>query len=131
MGDYNTFHRGEDRMVGSSVQDAEIRDFDDFLKDTSMTILKYTGRDYTWTNGHTYSRIDWALVTTSWMLTMPNMKVQVMDPGCFDNSPLSINFVQQVELRSRPFKFLNHLAQHVTFQETVQKACRIVQEEIK
>lgn len=27
MGNYNTFHKGEDRMVGAPVQDAEIRDF--------------------------------------------------------------------------------------------------------
>lgn len=53
---------------------------------------------------------------------MPNMEVQIIDPGCSDHSPLSINFVQQVDLRSRPFKFLNHLAQHVKFQETVQIA---------
>ncbi|KAK4736662.1 hypothetical protein R3W88_000359 [Solanum pinnatisectum] len=115
MGDYNTFHRGEDRMMGATVQDAEIRDFDELLRDTCMTILKHTGREYTWTNGHTYSRIDWALVNARWMLTMPNIEVQIMDPGCFDHSPLSINFVQQVEMRSKPFKFLNHLAQHVKF----------------
>ncbi|WMV19571.1 hypothetical protein MTR67_012956 [Solanum verrucosum] len=64
MGDYNTIHRGEDRMVGSPVTDAEIRYFNDYLRDTSMTILKHIGRDFTWTNGHTYNRIDWALVNT-------------------------------------------------------------------
>jgi len=59
-----TIHKGEDRIVGSPVIDAEIRDFDDYLRDTSMTILKHIGRDFTWTNGHTNSRIDWALVNT-------------------------------------------------------------------
>ncbi|WMV45671.1 hypothetical protein MTR67_039056, partial [Solanum verrucosum] len=62
MGDYNTFHRGEDRMVGDPVQDAEIRDFDGFLRARSMKILKHTSREYIWTNGHTYNIIDWALV---------------------------------------------------------------------
>ncbi|KAH0714938.1 hypothetical protein KY284_007843 [Solanum tuberosum] len=62
MGDYNTIHKGEDRIVGSLVIDAEIRDFDDYLRDTSMTILKH---------------------------------IEILDPGCSDHSPLSINFVQQ------------------------------------
>ncbi|KAH0776135.1 hypothetical protein KY290_007546 [Solanum tuberosum] len=122
MGDYNTIHRGEDRMIGSPVTDAEIRDFDDYLRDTNITILKHIGRDFTWTNGYTYSRIDWALVNTRWMLTMLGMEVQILDPGCSDHSPLSINFVQQVELRSRHFKLLNHLVKHEKFQETVKQA---------
>ncbi|KAK6779943.1 hypothetical protein RDI58_022127 [Solanum bulbocastanum] len=54
------------------------------------------------------------------MLTMPNIEVYIIDPGCSNHSPLSINFVQQVELRSRPFRFLNNQTQHVKFQETVQ-----------
>ncbi|KAK4706884.1 hypothetical protein R3W88_033601 [Solanum pinnatisectum] len=94
MGDYNIIHRGEDRMVGSPVTDAEIKDFDYYLRDASMTILKDIGRDFTWTNGHTYSRIDWALVNTRWMVTMPSMEVQILDHGCSNHSPLSINFVQ-------------------------------------
>ncbi|KAK4731362.1 hypothetical protein R3W88_024350 [Solanum pinnatisectum] len=119
MGDYNTIHRGEDIMVGSPVQDAEIRDFDEYLRDTSMPILKHTSREYTWTNGHIYNRTDCALVNTRWMLTMPDMELQIIDPGCSDHSPFSINFFQQVELRSIPFNFLNHLAKHVKFQDTV------------
>ncbi|KAH0746118.1 hypothetical protein KY285_007775 [Solanum tuberosum] len=55
-------------------------------------------------------------------VTGKGMEVEILDTGCSDHSPLSINFVQQVELRSRPFKFLNHLAKHEKFQETVKQA---------
>ncbi|KAK4736876.1 hypothetical protein R3W88_000573 [Solanum pinnatisectum] len=104
------------------MQEVEIRDFDNYMRDTSMTILKHKDRDYTWKNRHTYSRIDWALVNTKWMLNRPNLEVQILDPGCSDHSPLSINFSQQEEMRPRPFKFLKHLAKHVQFQEIVKNA---------
>jgi len=58
MGDYNAIHRAKDRMVGATVQEDEIRDFESFLVDIGMTILRNNGRQFTWTNGHTYSRID-------------------------------------------------------------------------
>lgn len=32
------------------------------IKDTIMNILRHSGKDYAWNNGHTYNRIDWALV---------------------------------------------------------------------
>lgn len=84
-----------------------------------MTILKHIGRDYTWTNVHTYSRIDWRIVNTNWMLSMPSTEVQIMDPGCSDHSPLSISFSPLEEVRPRPFKFLNHLLKHAQFQDIV------------
>ncbi|KAH0776851.1 hypothetical protein KY290_008262 [Solanum tuberosum] len=74
-------------LIGSTVHEAETKDFDSFFKDTRMAILRANGREFTWNNGHTYSRNDW-----------------------------------EEDRRHRPFKFLNHLAQHGEFQRTVQMA---------
>ncbi|KAH0778089.1 hypothetical protein KY290_009500 [Solanum tuberosum] len=87
MGYYNAIHRAEARLIGSTVHEAETKDFDSFFKDTRMAILRANGREFTWNNGHTYSRNDW-----------------------------------EEDRRHRPFKFLNHLAQHGEFQRTVQMA---------
>ncbi|WMV55600.1 hypothetical protein MTR67_048985 [Solanum verrucosum] len=87
MGYYNAIHRAEDKLIGSTVHEAETKDFDSFFKDTRMAILRANGREFTWNNGHTYSRNDW-----------------------------------EEDRRHRPFKFLNHLAQHGEFQRTVQMA---------
>ncbi|XP_049371526.1 uncharacterized protein LOC125836395 [Solanum verrucosum] len=61
MGDYNVIHKAEDRLIGSTIHKAETKDFDSFLKDTRMAILRANGREFTWNNGHTYNKIDWAL----------------------------------------------------------------------
>ncbi|CAN4105321.1 unnamed protein product [Withania somnifera] len=116
MGDYYTFHRDEDRIVESTVPAAEIRDFDEFMRDKSISILKYKGREFAGRMGTLTSRIDWALVNTSWMLAMPNLELLIMDPGCSDHTPLSFNFPPEVDMRPRPFKFLSHLTKHENFQ---------------
>ncbi|XP_019263540.1 PREDICTED: uncharacterized protein LOC109241270 [Nicotiana attenuata] len=81
MGDYNAIRSGEDRRIGNLVQEAEIRDFNDFIEHNVLTEIRTTGRNFTWTNGHTYSRIDRALVNAEWMLQMPHLEVRVMDPA--------------------------------------------------
>ncbi|KAK4720321.1 hypothetical protein R3W88_018659 [Solanum pinnatisectum] len=95
MGDYNAIHRAEDRMIGAT---------------------------FTWTNGHTYSIIDWALVNAKWMLDMQFTEVKILDPGCSDHSPLCITLMQEEDIRHKPFKFLIHLTKHENFQEIVQRA---------
>ncbi|XP_070038219.1 uncharacterized protein [Nicotiana tomentosiformis] len=62
MGDFNAILEVEDKVHGNMVQDHEIRDFREFLKDTGMTELQAIGRPFTWTNSHVFSKIDRALV---------------------------------------------------------------------
>lgn len=90
IGDYNAISNVTDREIGSLVQDWEIRDFNNFMEDAGIVEMKSTERNYTWTNGHTYSKLDRALVNTEWMLYMPHLEVLVMEPACSDHSPLSI-----------------------------------------
>ncbi|KAH0717607.1 hypothetical protein KY285_013638 [Solanum tuberosum] len=122
MGDYNAIHRAEDRLIGYTIHEAETKDFDSFLKDTGMAILRVNGREFTWNNGHTYSKIDWALVNAIWLLDMQSLEMQVMNPQSSDHSPLRVVLAQEEDKRHKPFKFLNHLAQHGEFQRTVQMA---------
>ncbi|KAH0696782.1 hypothetical protein KY290_015929 [Solanum tuberosum] len=122
MGDCNAIHRAEDRLIGSTIHEVETKDFDSFLKDTGMAILRANGREFTWNNGHTYNIIDWALVNAIWLLDMQSLEVQIMNPGCSNHSPLRVVLAQEEDRRHRPFKFLNHLAQHGEFQRTVQMA---------
>ncbi|XP_070057556.1 uncharacterized protein [Nicotiana tomentosiformis] len=100
----------------------EIRDFNEFIEDIGLTEMKTSGRSFTWTNGHTYSKIDRALVNAEWILTMPHLKVWVMDPSCFDHSPLSITLEEDEDHAPKPFKFLNHLAYHEDFMTLVSEA---------
>ncbi|XP_070038226.1 uncharacterized protein LOC142167392 [Nicotiana tabacum] len=121
MGDYNTIRSGEDRPIGNLVQEMEIRDFNNFIADTGLVEMKTSGRSFTWTNGHTYSKIDRVLVNAEWMLTMPHLEVWVMNPSCFDHSPLRITLEDVEDKAPKPFKFLNHLAEHKDFMTPVSK----------
>ncbi|XP_019258094.1 PREDICTED: uncharacterized protein LOC109236376 [Nicotiana attenuata] len=51
-----------------------------------------------------------------------SLEVWVMDPGCSDHLPLKISFIDKEESGLKPFKFLNHLADHEDFLEIVNKA---------
>ncbi|KAM3285030.1 hypothetical protein P3S67_023829 [Capsicum chacoense] len=122
MGDYNAIHKVEHRLIGSNVQEAEIKDFKSFLIENNMSVLRTTGREFSCTNGHTYTMIDWALENISWMLDMPTSEVILLDSGYSDHSPLSLNFAKEDTSKAKPFKFINYLAQHENFQEIVMRA---------
>ncbi|KAM3287234.1 hypothetical protein P3S67_020664 [Capsicum chacoense] len=81
MGDFNAMLNETDRLNGSPVQEGEIKDFVDFLVGAHMTELKTVGRDYTWTNGHTYSRIDHAVVNAEWIVHMSMLEVVILPQG--------------------------------------------------
>ncbi|XP_059310282.1 uncharacterized protein LOC132061497 [Lycium ferocissimum] len=115
IGDYNAILSEDDRQIGSPVQKVEVRDFSNFLDDTGLTIIRATGRDYTWTNGHTYRTLDRGLVNAEWMLQLHHVEILIMEPGCSDHAPLSIICVEEEETKPKPFRFLNHLAGHTDF----------------
>ncbi|XP_070013814.1 uncharacterized protein [Nicotiana sylvestris] len=129
MGDYNATRSAEDRPIDNPVQELEVRNFNDFIEDTGLTEMKTSGRNFTWTNGHTYSKIDRALINVDWMLVMPQLEVWIMDPHCSDHLPLSIALEENEDFSSKPFKFLNHLAEHDDFIKIVNEAWERPQEQ--
>ncbi|XP_019267526.1 PREDICTED: uncharacterized protein LOC109244827 [Nicotiana attenuata] len=122
MGDFNAVLHVTDRQHGSEVQDMEVKDFKEYMMDTGMNELQSVGRGYTWTNNHTYSRIDRGLVNTEWMMTMPSLKIQVLEPLISDHSPLKLMITQGHTKKSRPFRFFNCIADHPLFIQQVEKA---------
>nr|XP_009590938.1 uncharacterized protein LOC104088038 [Nicotiana tomentosiformis] len=120
MGDFNAILDVEDRQNGTPVQEIEIRDFKIFLWDAGLAEMKSIGRKLTWTNGAIFSKIDRALVNSVWMMGLSQLEVHVMDPGMSDHSPLCVIFDVDEYRGPRPFKFLNHLAEHSDFVPTVE-----------
>lgn len=64
MGAYNAILYADERVNGRSIQEAEVRDFSNFLSETGLTEMKTIGRNFTWTNGQILSKIDRALVNS-------------------------------------------------------------------
>ncbi|XP_075109284.1 uncharacterized protein LOC142181060 [Nicotiana tabacum] len=122
IGDYNVVLQAQDRQHGTEVRAMETRDFKEYMLDTGMHELQYVGRNYTWTNNHTYSRIDRGLVNAAWMMIMPNMKVQVLEPLVSDHSPLKLMTTQVQGKKNRPFRFFNCIADHHQFIQKMEQA---------
>nr|XP_016498778.1 PREDICTED: uncharacterized protein LOC107817461 [Nicotiana tabacum] len=101
MGDFNTILRPEDRVNGNVVTDAEARDFNDFIVDTGMGELKTVGRNFTWTNSHIFSRIDWAIGNAEWMIHMDHIEAKV-ETGW--KKPVMGNSMKRVWLKLKNIK---------------------------
>lgn len=86
MWDYNAMMRVDDRIHENPVQEAEIRDFRNFMLNNNMNDLNYIGRKSTWTNNHVLGRIDRAIVNAKWMTTIKQLEVVVMDPFISEHS---------------------------------------------
>lgn len=119
IGDFNLILHIEDSLVGSQVQETELKDFKQCLLDIGLIEMKTTGRNYTWTNGNTYSRIDKALVNAIWMRTLTHMECKIFDPSFSDHSPLCVIVVEEENTGSKPFRFFNYLADHPDFMKIV------------
>ncbi|XP_019253872.1 PREDICTED: uncharacterized protein LOC109232561 [Nicotiana attenuata] len=122
MGDFNVVLNIQDRQHGNMIQYMETEDFREFMEDTGMNELHTVGRDYTWTNNHTYSKIDRGLVNSSWMLTMPSLQIQILEPSVSDHSPLKLVITQMQMKKARPFRFFNCIAEHPHFINEVDQA---------
>ncbi|KAH0644915.1 hypothetical protein KY284_032799 [Solanum tuberosum] len=120
MGDFNSILAQEDRPIGSQVQLAETKYFRECMIHSNITELHTIGRQYTWNNGHVFSRIDRALVNDGWVNRMPPLQVIVIEALFSDHSPLSIKVETQRDIRKKPFRFYNCLAQHPDFKPTIQ-----------
>ncbi|KAK6780222.1 hypothetical protein RDI58_022406 [Solanum bulbocastanum] len=85
---------------------------------------KIGGREYTWTNGHVYSRIDKAIANAAWMDIMPT-QVMAREPLFSYHSPLGLIVEDQRDNQKRPFRFYNCLVQHQNFKKGVQAGWQI------
>ncbi|XP_019239018.1 PREDICTED: uncharacterized protein LOC109219060 [Nicotiana attenuata] len=122
MGDFNSILGVEDRMHGNDVHENETRDFKETIEDCNLAELPTVGREYTWTNGHVFSRIDRAIVNDSWMINMPPQQVQIMNSMFSDHSPLGLELEVRRDNRKRPFKFYNCMADHPEFVKIVENS---------
>ncbi|KAM3289797.1 hypothetical protein P3S67_018086 [Capsicum chacoense] len=123
MDDFNTLLTEDNRT--SSVQEIEVKDFNNFLENTGSSKIKTIGRKYTWTNGHVYSKIDWALGSTRWRQRFPHVVAKVLHPGFSDHTPLAITIQSSTPCKAKPFRFINALAKLVDFLKVVKTGWKV------
>ncbi|KAK6791756.1 hypothetical protein RDI58_010837 [Solanum bulbocastanum] len=120
MDDFNFILHVEDIIVGSQVWETELRDFKQCLLETRSTELKIVGRNYTWTNGHTYSSIDKALVNVMQLQSWTHLECNILDPRFSNHSHLCVTIEVMENARPKPFRFFKYLANHPKFMQTVE-----------
>ncbi|PHT36750.1 hypothetical protein CQW23_24450 [Capsicum baccatum] len=101
----------------------EVKDFNDFMVDAGIFEMNTTGRGYTWSNRHTYSKIDRAVVNEEWVLNFPYLETVVMVPGISDHSPLSIELDNIPNTTYKAFRLFNAIAGHPEFLNKMILAC--------
>ncbi|WMV29408.1 hypothetical protein MTR67_022793 [Solanum verrucosum] len=122
MGDYNAIRKGDDRFNGNQVTDSETRDFNNFLLDNSLTEMKTVGRQYTWINNHTHSKIDRIIVNAEWVQQWPHIKGVILEPHFSDHCPLSVKMEEHDGKGPKPFRFYNYMAEHKFFITEVEES---------
>lgn len=126
MGGFNSILFSGDRLNGSPVTNAEIRDFEHCIDNNDLGEIKSCCHYYSWNNkGHrdqrVCTRIDRAFGNADWHTAYTDVVVDYLNPGLSDHSPLLMSYNMNMQKGGRPFNFFNYMANHQDFNKVVQE----------
>lgn len=93
----------------------------DFLSSTGLHDHKYLGQKFTWDNGHTFCKLDRALVNSHWDLPMPDALVTFLPTSISDHSLVLVQLFKATYKCAPAFGFNNFWAQDDGFLDLVKK----------
>ncbi|XP_021769749.1 uncharacterized protein LOC110734001 [Chenopodium quinoa] len=107
--------------------DYEVRDFQSFVDIMEFCEIKSKGLFYSWSDKahegpRTCTRIDRGLVNQRWLDIYGHVEAFDLNPALSDHSPVLIELCSAPSSQGRPFRFLNCIAKHDQFQNTVRDA---------
>ncbi|CAI9112467.1 OLC1v1012921C1 [Oldenlandia corymbosa var. corymbosa] len=110
-GDFNVI-RSLEEYSGSSVQDhATMKDFNDYIEESSLTELLTLGEEFTWggirSTGWVSKKLDWILFSMEWLSMFPKVSVENLNRTTSDHSPMLHQFDTILESQPRTFCFQN------------------------
>lgn len=118
MGDWNAVMNCTDRPNGGDVTGYEMADMQSFIDQAALVELNSIGHFYSWSSKgdpatRTFSRIDRFFGNNRWMQQHYLSKVEYINPGISDHSPLYLSMdMGATDGKGRPFLFFNYLEQH-------------------
>ncbi|KAK9689228.1 hypothetical protein RND81_09G044700 [Saponaria officinalis] len=126
IGDFNVVRRVEDKIGKHPPTVWEMMDFNGCIGHCGLSELPSYRGPFTWTNNQDgvdrgWSKLDWALVNSTWLLLFPNSKVDILSSGTSDHAPLLVNMGVSFAV-PKAFKFLNSWTAHTDFLTVVSAA---------
>lgn len=126
-GDFNAVTNCYDRINGNQVANHETHDFLNFINQLNLIQLETKGPFYTWSSKgegtkRVSSRIDRGFINNSWEAHYQLRDATILPPNISDHSPLLVDCFSPNKAGGRPFKFLNCVADHKDFLNTVASA---------
>ncbi|KAF3642699.1 hypothetical protein FXO38_20978 [Capsicum annuum] len=120
-GDFNTPLHKDDRRGGNPIVEAETRDFQKAVEDLNLVDMKATGRQFTWTNKHVWSKIDRVICNEEWVIRYGSITEQFLENNMFDHAPIHIEVAFEQKHSKKPFRFINALTDDDKFLLLIQQ----------
>ncbi|KAL9232804.1 hypothetical protein vseg_007869 [Gypsophila vaccaria] len=127
-GDFNSITGPNDR-IGSEVQLAEIRPFQQCISRCHMGEMMPTSAYYIWINKQgldhrVWSRIDRVMHNDEWLLHFPSSRAKFLPEGLFDHCPCVITLEEDPSLDRSSFKYFNMWGHAAQFKDIVAEVWR-------
>ncbi|GKD65668.1 hypothetical protein Tco_1307776 [Tanacetum coccineum] len=126
VGDFNETTTLDERHDGNQEMQRRCDKFKNWIENTSLIDLGYTGAKFTWTRGKTMetrrvARLDRGLCNLTWRTRFPEAAVKHLPAINFDHSPLYIksNGFVSPPCGHKPFRFLSAWLAHENFETFV------------
>nr|XP_016492092.1 PREDICTED: uncharacterized protein LOC107811643 [Nicotiana tabacum] len=119
MGDFNSVLKVEDKVRGNPISMGEIMDFHNYVEDFGLIELPSSGSRYTWNNRHRVRiiifKIDWVLINSEWLNSMPDFRDQFLPEGISDLCPVKLSNTNAPRRAKAAFKYCNVCSTHSNF----------------
>ncbi|XP_074314333.1 uncharacterized protein LOC141649545 [Silene latifolia] len=128
-GDFNNVMRPNERL-GSSVTDAETKDFIMCMEFCGLLEMSSSGAFFTWNNKHesstrVYSRLDRCFINDDWLLLFPDAIANFLPEGEFDHTPCVIDTTISSQRGKGVFRYFNMWSSAPEFLQVVEQGWNI------
>ncbi|KAK8697653.1 hypothetical protein V6N13_113792 [Hibiscus sabdariffa] len=117
-GDFNSILSAEDRNRNMAFVRNGSRLFNDFLFQTGLTDLGFSGLPYTWSRGRLSQRLDHFLGNTTWLSAFSQASMYHLDRLGSDHCPIVLRLMAPTPISvHRSFYYLDAWNEHPTFND--------------
>ncbi|KAK9921281.1 hypothetical protein M0R45_029799 [Rubus argutus] len=88
FGDFNELVGVEEKLGGCVRPSSQVRKFHETILDCGLLEVEFSGSPFTWSNGHTWERLDRGFINQGGSLLWPNLIEHHVDAGASDHLPL-------------------------------------------